>query len=111
MLLGHYEAWLDVLDEQMYSKDGWLISELGDTFKIPIHEVDSPEKLTATAAVFIASMQQWQPGGELRAEWYLVKRFYRLLDREHQYEKKFGLSIEQFAAEMQPVRRSLHKPA
>lgn len=94
--LGQYEAWLDELDEKMYARDGWLISELGDTFRIPIHEVDSPEKLIAKAAVFTASI-----GDEVRdAEWYLVKRFYRLLDREHRYEKKFGLSIEQFAAGM-----------
>jgi hypothetical protein len=104
--LHEYEAWLDVLDTKMYAQDGWLVSDLEDTFKIWAQEVDSPDKLFATAAAFRASI-----GDEVRQdEWYLLQRFYRLLNRVHRYDQKFSLPREQFEAQMkvgwQAVRKS-----
>jgi hypothetical protein len=103
--LYEYEAWLDVLDGKMYAKDGWLISELGDTFKIPISEVDSPDKLFAMAVKFRASI-----GDEVRSdEWYLLRRFYGLLNQEHRYDRKFRLSGEKFEAKLNVGWQAIRK--
>ncbi|HEU4670864.1 MAG TPA: hypothetical protein VFR91_09145 [Dyella sp.] len=91
--LHDYERWLDKLDTRLYVRDGWLVSEFGATFSVPIAAVRSAEDLLRSGERFMASLASEQ-GLPLP---YLAGRFHRLLDPG----KRFGLAEGEFESRLQ----------